>query len=112
MSDDRDDVDKDGKKLGDADASAVPTGKAGRGSVAERRVRTDADDAEDTTVKRANPVEYVGQVGSELKKVIWPTRAQMLTYTAVVLLFLIFMTLVVAGTDFGMGKAIEWAFAR
>ncbi|ANI93269.1 preprotein translocase subunit SecE [Dietzia timorensis] len=112
MSDDRDDVERDDKKVGGADNPVVPTGKAGRGNVAERRVRTDGDDAEDTTVKRANPVQYVGQVGSELKKVIWPTRSQMVTYTAVVLLFLVFMTLLVSGVDFGMGKGIEWAFAR
>lgn len=115
MSDDRDDAEKGtttGAPKGSGDAPVVPTGKAGRGNVVERRVRTDADDAEDTTEKRANPIQYVGQVGSELKKVIWPTRGQMLTYTAVVFIFLIFMTALVTGVDFGMGKAVEWAFAR
>jgi len=115
VSDDRDDAAKGGAddaRKGAGDTSAVPTGKAGRGNVAVRRVRSDADDAEDTRGKRVGPITYVGQVGSELRKVIWPTRSQMVTYTAVVFIFLIFMTALVSGVDFGMGKAVEWAFAR
>lgn len=129
MSDKRDNADKTAKDAAASDtadsgdltdakatkvggAPVVPTGKAGRGSVVQRRVRTDADTPEDTGTKRANPVEYMGQVVSELRKVIWPTRMQMLTYTAVVFIFLIFMTALVNGVDFGTGKLVEIAFRR
>lgn len=119
MVDERDDADKaasgdltDAKSKKVGGAPVVPTGKAGRGSVVERRVRTDADEPEDTTVKRANPIEYVGQVYTELRKVIWPTKMQMVTYTAVVFIFLVFMTALVTGVDFGAGKLVEWSFSR
>lgn len=134
MSDDHDDADKTAKSAASSDKAGsgksaeskaakvsaaktgtdpvVPTGKAGRGSVVQRRVRTDADTPEDTDTKRANPVEYVGQVIAELRKVIWPTKMQMATYTAVVFIFLIFMTALVNGVDFGAGKLVELSFGR
>ncbi|MDV8001306.1 preprotein translocase subunit SecE [Rhodococcus sp. IEGM 1408] len=112
MSQDRDD-DVDTRGARDSDAAAVPTGKAGRGdtTVADR-VRTDADKPEDTRSNRTNPFQYVGQVVEELRKVIWPTRNQMVTYTIVVFLFLIFMTALVSGVDFGAGKLVELVFDR
>lgn len=96
-----------------SDASAVPTGKAGRGeTTVASRARTDADRPEDTRSSRANPVTYLQQVVEELRKVIWPTRNQMITYTVVVFLFLIFMTALVSGVDFGTGKLVELVFDR
>lgn len=113
MSQDRDDdVDTTGARRSDP-ASAVPTGKAGRGDTAvASRVRTDADQPEDTRAGRANPIQYLKQVFEELRKVIWPTRSQMVTYTIVVFLFLIFMTALVSGVDFGAGKLVELVFDR
>ena len=113
MSQDRDDdVDISGARDSDA-AATVPTGKAGRGDTAVAgRVRTDADKPEDTRTARANPFQYIGQVVEELRKVIWPTRNQMVTYTIVVFLFLIFMTAMVSGVDFGAGKLVELVFDR
>ncbi|MBC7307541.1 MAG: preprotein translocase subunit SecE, partial [Dietzia sp.] len=80
MSQDRDD-DVDTRGARDSEAAAVPTGKAGRGDTAVAgRVRTDADKPEDTRTARANPIQYLKQVVEELRKVIWPTRNQMVTY--------------------------------
>mgnify|MGYP001421937928 CR=1 FL=1 len=111
-----DDVDGGGDRDSGAAApadSAVPTGKAGRGdTTVARRVRTDADVAEDTRVARANPIQYIRQVVEELRKVIWPTRNEMVTYTIVVFLFLIFMTALVSGVDFGAGQLVELVFDR
>ncbi|AVZ40127.1 MULTISPECIES: preprotein translocase subunit SecE [unclassified Dietzia] len=116
MSQDRDD-DTSGARGSDGAAgptgAPVPTGKAGRGdTTVASRVRTDADTAEDTRNNRANPFQYIGQVVEELRKVIWPTRNQMVTYTIVVFLFLIFMTALVSGVDFGAGKLVELVFDR
>jgi len=98
-------------RRGRDDAPAMPTGKAGRGNTAvAERVRTDADQPEDTRDRRANPVQYLKQVVEELRKVIWPTRGQMVTYTIVVFLFLVFMTALVSGVDFGAGKLVEFVF--
>ena len=109
MSKDRDD-DDDTSGARDSDA-AVPTGKAGRGdSAVASRARTDADTPEDTRTARANPFQYIRQVAEELRKVIWPTRNQMVTYTIVVFLFLIFMTALVSGVNIDEGKLVEHVF--
>ncbi|MBP2322427.1 preprotein translocase subunit SecE [Kibdelosporangium banguiense] len=49
---------------------------------------------------------FLKEVVAELRKVIWPTRKQMVTYTAVVLVFLAVMVAIIAGLDLGIGKGV------
>lgn len=53
---------------------------------------------------------YLKQVVAEMRKVIWPNRKQMLTYTSVVLAFLAFMVALVGGADFGLAKLVLLVF--
>lgn len=53
---------------------------------------------------------YLKEVVAELRKVIWPTRNEMVTYSIVVVLFLIFMIAVTWGADFGFARLILWIF--
>ncbi|AZI59587.1 preprotein translocase subunit SecE [Nakamurella antarctica] len=59
--------------------------------------------ARDTEEGRDNPFSRLGrfvrEVIAELRKVIWPSQKQMVTYTIVVITFLIFMVALVAGLD-------------
>ncbi len=55
---------------------------------------------------------YLKQVVGELRKVIWPNRKQMITYTAVVLAFLVFMVALVAGADYGFAKLVLLVFGE
>jgi preprotein translocase subunit SecE len=61
-----------------------------------------------------NPVaylyNYLKQVIAELRKVIWPNRKQMITYTSVVLAFLMFMVALVALADLGLAKLVLLVF--
>ncbi|MGV0697038.1 preprotein translocase subunit SecE [Mycolicibacter sinensis] len=57
-------------------------------------------------------LNYLKQVVGELRKVIWPNRKQMVTYTAVVLAFLVFMVALVAGADYGFAKLILLVFGE
>ena len=41
------------------------------------------------------------QILAELRKVIWPTRKELVTYTTVTLIFAAVMILIVAGLDYG-----------
>ncbi len=54
---------------------------------------------------------YYRQVVAELRKVIWPGRPQLLTYTAVVLVFVTVVIAVVALLDLGFTKLVFWLFA-
>ena len=61
-----------------------------------------------------NPImfvyNYLKQVVAEMRKVIWPNRKQMLSYTSVVLVFLAFMVALVGGADLGLSKLVLFVF--
>jgi preprotein translocase subunit SecE len=62
-----------------------------------------------------NPIvyvyDYLKQVVDELRKVIWPNRKEMVTYTSVVLVFLVFMAGLIALADFGLAKLVLVVFS-
>ena len=49
---------------------------------------------------------FVRQVIVELRRVVWPTRKQVTTYTGVVLVFVTVLSVIVALMDFVFGKGI------
>ena len=53
---------------------------------------------------------FLKQVVAELRKVIWPNRKQMASYTMVVLSFLAFMVALIYGVDFGFAKLMTLVF--
>ena len=55
---------------------------------------------------------FVREVVAELRKVIWPTRKELLTYTAVVVVFVAFMMAIVAGLDFVFAKGVLFVFGN
>ena len=80
------------------------------GSMARRErapVPTKAPDKE-----RVSPIEFVGQVRGELRKVAWPTRPEVINYTGVVLVTLVFMGLITFSFDFFFAHVVLWVFDR
>jgi preprotein translocase subunit SecE len=55
---------------------------------------------------------FVREVVAELRKVIWPTRKELLTYTAVVVVFVAVMLAIVALLDFGFAKGVLFVFGN
>ncbi len=53
---------------------------------------------------------FYRQVIAELKKVVWPIRNQLTTYTAVVLVFVAFIIAVVSLLDVVLTKVVFWVF--
>ncbi len=53
---------------------------------------------------------FYRQVISELAKVVWPTRKQLSTYTAVVMVFVTFVIAVVSIFDLAITKLVFWVF--
>jgi len=53
---------------------------------------------------------FYRQVTSELTKVVWPTRKQLTTYTAVVLVFVTFIIAVVSLLDLVLTKIVFLVF--
>lgn len=62
--------------------------------------------------KRTPPRQFLREVRSELKKVAWPTRGEVLTYTVVVLVSVTFVTFFVFGLDYGFARAVLEVFSR
>ena len=112
-----------------------PTGKRSRhraeaedGTGAVELTESDADDDTRKKAKKAkkakqgrksdepsnNPFvfvfNYLKQVVAELRKVIWPNRKQMGSYTSVVLAFLVFMVTLIGLVDLGLAKLVLWVF--
>jgi len=74
-------------------AATVPrTGRQDRGNIFSRFAR------------------FLREVVSELRKVIWPTRKEMITYTVVVIVFVVFMVALVAGLDVLFAKGVLTVF--
>jgi preprotein translocase subunit SecE len=55
-------------------------------------------------------IKFLREVIAELRKVIWPNRKQMITYTSVVLVFVIFMVAFISGLDLAFIKGVNWLF--
>jgi preprotein translocase subunit SecE len=110
-----------------------PTGKRSRqrldSDVASGAVELTDSDSDDATGKKkakkakkaktsgdasSNPFVFVltflKQVVAELRKVIWPNRKQMGSYTSVVLAFLVFMVTLIGLVDLGLAKLVLLVF--
>ena len=53
---------------------------------------------------------FYRQVIAELRKVIWPTRKELVTYTSVVIVFVLVVIAYVTGLDFVFSKAVLGIF--
>jgi preprotein translocase subunit SecE len=59
---------------------------------------------------RTSPVTFYRQVVAELRKVVWPTQEQLVTYFIVVMVFVLVMMAFVSALDLGFGKLVFWLF--
>jgi preprotein translocase subunit SecE len=62
------------------------------------------------TEKRTSPITFYRQVVAELRKVVWPTQEQLVTYFLVVLVFVVFFMTLVSLLDLGFGKLVFEVF--
>ncbi|MFX0579663.1 preprotein translocase subunit SecE [Nocardia nepalensis] len=91
----------------DADSGSVatidrPTAKATK--------KTDRAERKKTGNPFKRLIKFLREVIAELRKVIWPNRKQMVTYTSVVLVFVIFMVAFISGLDLAFIKGVNWLF--
>jgi preprotein translocase subunit SecE len=101
----------------DADEAEEPVSRGGTAT----RARTKAESA-DSRPKAKAEIQRVGifgriarffrEVVAELRKVIWPTRKELLTYTAVVVVFVTVMLTIVAGLDYLFAKGVLFVFGN
>ncbi len=68
------------------------------------------DAAEAKAAAPARLIRFLREVVSELSKVVWPSRRELVVYTGVVLVFVSFMVAFVALLDMGLGRAVLTVF--
>ena len=88
-----------------------------RGGTATKVKKTSVDTDKLTRVRSEDRVGIIGrllrffrEVVAELRKVIWPTRKELLTYATVVIVFVAFIVTIVALLDTGFAWAVLKVF--
>ena len=71
---------------------------------------TDTPSARSAKSDRTSPITFYRQVVAELRKVVWPSQQQLVTYFLVVMVFVLFMIAIVSLLDLGFGKAVFQIF--
>jgi len=74
-----------------------------RGDAAEKRSGTGRAAKREG---RTTPALFFRQIVGELRKVIWPTRSMLVTYTVVCLVFVVVMVIIVTSLDYGFTKLV------
>jgi preprotein translocase subunit SecE len=59
---------------------------------------------------RTSPTTFYRQVVAELRKVVWPSQQQLVTYFLVVLVFVIVVMTIVSLLDLGFGRLVFKVF--
>ncbi len=84
--------------------------------MSDTETATPAGDARAPKERRPGPlsriITYIRQVVAELRKVIWPTRKELVTYTTVVLFFVVIMVSIVAAYDFVFTQGVLAVFGK
>ena len=68
------------------------------------------DGPRDREPKRTSPATFYRQVVAELRKVVWPSQQQLITYFIVVVVFVLLVMGFVSLLDLGFGKAVFKVF--
>jgi preprotein translocase subunit SecE len=57
-------------------------------------------------------MQFLREVRSELRKVAWPTRPEVINYSIIVLVAVVLLTAYVAALDYGFGDVLLKLFQR
>ncbi len=84
------------QKQGHLDAEGNPTGQTRSRDEARAPAKSE----------RVGPAQYLREVNTELRRVNWPTRQEVINYSIVTLLTLLLFTVLISGFDFIFGEGI------
>ncbi|MQA26961.1 MAG: preprotein translocase subunit SecE [Micromonosporaceae bacterium] len=118
VDDDRESEDEDDDRPARRGAAGVRRAEAGaetKTRPAKSRPGKEKEKAEkEKAPRRGGPIafliRFVREVVAELRKVIWPTRNELVTYTIVVVIFVVAMLGIIALLDYGFAKGLLFVF--
>lgn len=115
------DDDEDEDDLDEDDDTSSANGKGGLATKGKPKSTAPADKkTKNKSADRQNIfariiayfVNYVREVVAELRKVIWPTRAELTRYTVVVVVFVTILLSFVGGLDYGFARLVLLVFGN
>jgi preprotein translocase subunit SecE len=107
VGDDAEDDDEAPVSRRAARSASRPAGREGTGT----RSRAAAERARAEEVRQKRSLRrFLREVVAELRKVIWPGRRELITYTTVVIVFVAFMVALVSGLDLIFAKGVLAVF--
>jgi preprotein translocase subunit SecE len=104
-ADDEDD-DEPGPTRARRPAPSRPAGRTGSGT----RSRAAVERARAESGQKRSLARFLREVVAELRKVIWPGRRELITYTTVVIVFVAFIVALVAGLDLLFAQGVIAVF--
>jgi preprotein translocase subunit SecE len=72
--------------------------------------RTESPTPRSAGGRGGGPARFVRESISELRKVLWPSRNELVTYAFVVIVFVVIMVSIVAGLDIGFARLVLLLF--
>jgi preprotein translocase subunit SecE len=54
-----------------------------------------------------NPIKFLGEVKTELAKVVWPSRTETIKYTLTVIVFSVVVAFVLGAFDYGLLRLFQ-----
>lgn len=103
-----------GKRSARRGRSTSSSGDTGGIATVEQPLKASKTSGRGDRERSRNPfkrlLQFLREVVAELRKVIWPNRKQMITYTSVVLVFVVFMVAFISGMDLAFIKGVSWLF--
>ena len=72
--------------------------------------RTESASPKPPSGRGSKPARFVRESISELRKVLWPSRNELVTYSIVVIVFVTIMVSIVATLDIGFAKLVLAVF--
>ncbi|MEV0532266.1 preprotein translocase subunit SecE [Kitasatospora sp. NPDC050463] len=97
----------------DGAGETTPAEGDGKGSRRDRKRAGRADKKSGKRAKKgvfARLALFYRQIIAELRKVVWPSRNELVNYTTVVVVFVVVVMAFVAGLDYGFSKLSLWVF--
>ncbi len=79
-------------------------------AVQTKRKPSGPREAPKTKEDRVGPVQFASEVRGELRKVAWPTRAEVINYSIVVFITLVIVTAMIYGLDWLFGQLVLLLF--
>ena len=84
----------------DGEAASAPRSKTAARQAAPRPAAKE----------RVSPRQYLREVRGELRKVAWPTRAEVIRYSVIVLITLIVLTTFIFALDYMFAKSVFFLY--